>query len=180
MEIGTLKGLNVQPGDVVEYTAIGEPYMTHQTFTFAAWVDGIPYSTDQELGNPDEHLRTDGRAVFRIISRANPPLDLTAITTPFGLLDAATQDALRAHGGPYEAFVAHGGWFTCLPEFAYPDRVIRVKPTPKRETVRVQKFVDEWGNVTQSDPTGQRPTVNVTFDRVDGEIDLSTYRVEAR
>ena len=28
--------------------------------------------------------------------------DLTKITTPFGLLDAETQEALRAHGGPYE------------------------------------------------------------------------------
>lgn len=31
-----------------------------------------------------------------------PPLDLTKITTPFGLLDEATQAALKAHGGPYE------------------------------------------------------------------------------
>lgn len=32
----------------------------------------------------------------------NEPVDLTAITTPFGLLDDATQGALMAHGGPWE------------------------------------------------------------------------------
>ncbi len=36
-------------------------------------------------------------------------IDLTAITTPFGLLDAETQAALKAHGGPYEAFT-DAGW----------------------------------------------------------------------
>ena len=28
--------------------------------------------------------------------------DLTKITTPYGLLDEATQKALQDHGGPYE------------------------------------------------------------------------------
>jgi hypothetical protein len=57
---------------------------------------------------------------------------LTAITTPFGLLDAETQEALRAHGGPWEYWSGHRwmapderpGWF---PELAY-----RVKPSPPK------------------------------------------------
>ena len=37
--------------------------------------------------------------------------DLTKITTPFGLLDAETQEALKAHGGPYEFWHwAHNDW----------------------------------------------------------------------
>lgn len=28
-------------------------------------------------------------------------MDLTKLTAPFGLLDAETQEALKAHGGPY-------------------------------------------------------------------------------
>jgi len=35
--------------------------------------------------------------------------DLTAITTPFGLLDAETQEALKEHGGPYELW--RGGYW---------------------------------------------------------------------
>lgn len=31
-------------------------------------------------------------------------MDLTQITTPFGLLDAETQAALKAHGGPWEMY----------------------------------------------------------------------------
>jgi hypothetical protein len=30
--------------------------------------------------------------------------DLSKITTPFGLLDEQTREALKAHGGPYEFF----------------------------------------------------------------------------
>ena len=36
--------------------------------------------------------------------------DLTKITTPFGLLDEETQDALMAHGGPYEYWASIGEW----------------------------------------------------------------------
>lgn len=36
--------------------------------------------------------------------------DLTAITTPFGLLDRETQEALKAHGGPWEFFDNSGSW----------------------------------------------------------------------
>ena len=58
--------------------------------------------------------------------------DLTAITTPFGLLDRETQEALKAHGGPWEYWTGHRwtfpdkipGWF---PELAY-----RVKPAPPK------------------------------------------------
>lgn len=38
-------------------------------------------------------------------------IDLTKITTPFGLLDDDTKDALTAHGGPYEAFCQRGHLF---------------------------------------------------------------------
>src|SRR6056297_50918 len=69
-EIGTLQELNVKPGDVVEYTAIGEPNFKPTTFTFQGWSNGRPYSEDEELGGMTS-LRTDSDAVFRIISRAS-------------------------------------------------------------------------------------------------------------
>ena len=36
--------------------------------------------------------------------------DLTDLKTPFGLLDRETQEALKAHGGPYEYW--NGGSWT--------------------------------------------------------------------
>jgi len=56
--------------------------------------------------------------------------DLTAITTPYGLLDPETQEALKAHGGPWEVFSAFGwGFWGGAPIYGWPvDRAIRVKP----------------------------------------------------
>lgn len=62
--------------------------------------------------------------------------DLTKITTPFGLLDAETQEALRAHGGPYEWY--HGakrGWLddpNPQHTFYKGSLTIRVKPQPPK------------------------------------------------
>ena len=56
-----------------------------------------------------------------------PAIDLTAITTPFGLLDEATQAALKAHGGPYEAYF-YRGWGACEPGFT-PSTAYRVATT---------------------------------------------------
>jgi hypothetical protein len=56
--------------------------------------------------------------------------DLTKITTPFGLLDPETREALKAHGGPYEYYSLQG-WFPA--SFAIslsPHLVFRVKPQP--------------------------------------------------
>ena len=59
--------------------------------------------------------------------------DLTAITTPFGLLDEATREALKAHGGPYE-------WWHSVSWRDFGDEtpgwlgnvVYRVKPQPPK------------------------------------------------
>ena len=56
--------------------------------------------------------------------------DLTALTTPFGLLDAETQAALMAHGGPYEFWDSFGAW-TDIDEPSWSGTVVyRVKPQP--------------------------------------------------
>lgn len=67
-------------------------------------------------------------------------MDLTKITTPFGLLDEATQKALRECGGPWE-FYNSDGWEDVgerpqwIPVFA-----IRLKPQPpKPRTVWLNK-----------------------------------------
>ena len=57
-------------------------------------------------------------------------MDLTKITTPFGLLDPETQAALKAHGGPYEIYCTDGNWVHWGPPFFYFGTTYRVKPQP--------------------------------------------------
>lgn len=63
-------------------------------------------------------------------------LDLTTITTPFGLLDAETQAALKAHGGPWEYF-GTGGWSQAgHPHQWHDGYAYRVKPAPPKPRER--------------------------------------------
>ena len=57
--------------------------------------------------------------------------DLTAIKTPFGLLDRETQETLKAHGGPYEMYFAEGWVEWNSPEWGNTC-VYRVKPPPPK------------------------------------------------
>lgn len=58
--------------------------------------------------------------------------DLTKITTPFGLLDEETQDALMAHGGPYEVFCDNGTWSKHDSPVWFGGITYRVKPLPPK------------------------------------------------
>ena len=58
--------------------------------------------------------------------------DLTAITTPFGLLDRETQETLRAHGGPYQWFTPYGGWCDAADPAWVPGSAYRVKAAPPK------------------------------------------------
>ena len=108
-------------------------------------------------------------------------IDLTKITTPFGLLDETVQEQLRLHGGPYEYFGTSGNWeslhslFEWLPNFVY-----RVKPEPKVETCTLAVFIDRQGFIQSSHLKGLTRRVQVNFTRIDGEIDLPSYRVFPR
>ena len=57
-------------------------------------------------------------------------IDLTKITTPFGLLDKATQEALKEHGGPYQVFSGCGWVLARVPTWQ-PLFTYRVAPTPQ-------------------------------------------------
>lgn len=60
----------------------------------------------------------------------NETVDLTAITTPFGLLDEAMQGALMAHGGPYEVFDTFG-WVDLAEDAPWINQcTYRVRPAP--------------------------------------------------
>jgi hypothetical protein len=57
-------------------------------------------------------------------------IDITAITTPFGLLDADTQKALKAHDGPIQRYSDDGEWVPADNPYWYPGNAYRVKPAP--------------------------------------------------
>ena len=55
--------------------------------------------------------------------------DLTALTTPYGLLDEGTREALKAHGGPYQSYTGFD-WRGCETPTWATAIVFRVKPQP--------------------------------------------------
>lgn len=89
--------------------------------------------------------------------------DLTKITTPFGLLDAETQEALRAHGGPYQRF-GNAGWRGCIPLWQTAD-TYRVKPQPPEPR--------EWWIVKTAHSHGLAPTLvaaEASAEKLGGEV----------
>jgi hypothetical protein len=107
-EVGTLAEIGAQVGDVVEYTAIGEPHFIARSFTFAGWHDGIPYDIDMKIGG-NSNLRTDDECKFRIIRRASD-----AKPEPQG--PVITETVKRIVPGVYGAVGVQDG---CLVNVAY-------------------------------------------------------------
>ena len=74
--------------------------------------------------------------------------DLTKITTPYGLLDAETQAALKAHGGPYELAMPENDWIWRNTDGENPlwrrRNVYRVKPSPPKP--REWWLARDWTN----------------------------------
>ena len=68
--------------------------------------------------------------------------DLTKITTPYGLLDDGTKEALEAHGGPYEVWGAYSGWTEKAPKW-YKEDVYRVAP-PAKDTINWDHVADQF------------------------------------
>ena len=149
METGTLKELNVKPGDVVEYA--------HENQYIVCEGNKLQWSD----GTIKDYLCWD-TGKFTLVSRAP---DLTAITTPFGLLDEATQDVLRAHGGPYEMWDG-AEWDEGIPSW-YGDYTYRVKPGPVIEI--------ETMKITNADGM---PMAYVSVTTRDGKPDWSTLQVQ--
>lgn len=87
-------------------------------------------------------FRADGRAEggqddefcpqYDLIAEWRDEPDLTAIKTPFGLLDRETQEALKAHGGPYEYLNSRCEWKDTPKCDDVPGYAHRVKPAPPK------------------------------------------------
>lgn len=177
-ETGTSRELNVQPGDVVALLDDRD----EEHFTCIACP---PRNTDSFRDHWEFETALFRDEPVRIISRAKPTPDLTAITTPYGLLDEVygpgTQAALRAHGGPYEFFSMAGKWEN--PAYGRPawfvHQTYRVKPTPPAP--KVETVTAGWNTAYGffgHDPEGPgKNTHRITFDTRDGEPDCNTIRM---
>ena len=123
----------------------------------AEWVDELPHG----------HARLPSGAV----------VDLTAITTPFGLLDEVygpgAQEALRAHGGPWEGWCEGAKWEKIHDPYWSVTSTYRVKPQPPAPVVKTVT-IEPWEVVTDV-LSGYR----ITFDLIDGVPDCASTRMVA-
>lgn len=105
---------------------------TWPTYTPAPWAEMPKPESPVQL--PHGHaLMPSGEVV-----------DLTAITTPFGLLSEEVKSALAAHGGPYE-IVDESGWSEKLFKVFGDKYTYRVRPLPPEP--KVEEVVLYWHNL---------------------------------
>ena len=205
---GTLRELDVKPGDVVEFVrGLDGMYKIHiEKRMVGRKIGGVEFEGDNGF-------RADCCHTFRLVSRAPatdtdaamiqrvmeaslrdkedaimhdmgrpPAVDLNRLSVPFGLLDevygAGTQAALKAHDGPVEVFSAHGWHVVDKPEW-YSTATYRAAPQPKVETHTREAWL--WNfNVTKWKPASSATPVTITYTTTNGAIDPASYRVEAR
>ena len=99
-----------------------------------------------------------------LIAEVPAKVDLTNITTPFGLLNETTQEALKTHEGPWEMYDI-GGW-TLNPKPMWSKcRVYRVKRMPVVVKQKVHQAL--WGI-----------DLIITATAIDGVIDESSFKIE--
>ena len=68
--------------------------------------------------------------------------DLTKITTPYGLLDDETKEALKAHGGPYEFWgFSQAKWFPSNPSW---HRGIIYRVAHDKDTINWDHVADKF------------------------------------
>ena len=136
MELKSLRDWDVKTGDVfgvgvgTRFTVdqVDQEYATGRTDQ-----NGVVYTRDQwSMDNPIWHL----------ISRATPTVDLTTITTPFGLLDDDTQKALREYDGKVEIWLGDSWSLINEPLFGQT-YTYRATPTPPDKTFTQRVWLDD-------------------------------------
>lgn len=93
-------------------------------------------------------------------------IDLTAITTPFGLLDDATREALKAHGGPYEVWFQDPSRWEEWESPSWSNSIVyRVKPSPPKPREWWLRM-DSKGRICGTDPVEGDPPPNWNMEAV--------------
>lgn len=85
-----------------------------------------------------------------------------------------------AHGGPYQYYY-NGRWDDTAECNDMPHMTHRVKPGPKRDTVTKDMWMDaSTGRMSTFEMAVDCVNCTVTYDTIDGVIDMATYRVVAK
>ena len=154
METGTLKELNVKPGDVVEYCGLKRTIKI---------IDGVLCATDDGHGITQPVSKSKDPS-WRIVSRAPGTPKLWRYMTP-----EEKGSLLLAHheGEVIECWGDDGcGWIVLPPDEWGPEHAYRVRPEPKRETVTL------WVHCQGKDiPIGK-------IDLIDGKPDPDSIRMD--
>lgn len=164
MKTGTLKELNVQPGDVV------------QVLGGKSWeIVGIDNNGNYLINDPPaRHL--SNTLPFRIISRAYdvPKLWRDMTDEEKGAL------LLSAHEGKViQAWSDKLGWVDWTRPAWAGSCAYRVRPEPKRETVTMEWAYEKGGKDGYAHPKNNSATHRITFDMIDGEPDPASIRMDA-
>ena len=171
MEVGTLKELNVKPGDVVRAVA------WHNGSLMGEWYDGIDWviydrhpkgyyegicAVFKEKGGG--YTKDNEGVKFRIVSRATETPKLWRDMTP-----EEKGALLLAHheGKAIEMLFCSGEWVTVTPQWA-TNAAYRIRPEPKRETHAVRLVNDKTGEVLSCGM--------ITL--IDGKPDLASIKME--
>jgi hypothetical protein len=141
--------------------------------------DGFPWMYELGAGwwsDTGQRLSEKSRETQDLIAEWTDAVDLTNITTPFGLLPKETQDALKAHGGPYQIWGGND-WLDGSPYWWAGTTTYRVKPQPTTDTVVLygQNLGKEWFFCSNKDP---RDHTKITLIFKDGVVQ-PTATVEA-
>ena len=155
-EVGSLVDIGARPGDTVMLVKNGI-CGRHSVGCIGKVVlrDGALRTEGKDMNRGDSFGHK-----FRIVTKHLS--DLTSIEKPFGLLSPDVQEALRAHGGPYETFRSRGWRHVDGPQWVMTN-VYRVKPKPIVETLKRSLHGDDFMGY-------------VAIDAVDGVLDWSTIR----
>ena len=165
--VGTLKELDVKPGDVVEYVPSGNK-------TTVTYIFGDQYYGD---GENSEQPYTD-RPLFRVVSRASAGHHkLWKDMTP----EEKGALLLAHHEGKIIQFWYSGmkGWTDNAghPPNWFKDTAYRVKPEPVVETVTLfgqAGFCWAFSHLQENDGD----THHITFDLIDGKPDCNSIKME--
>jgi hypothetical protein len=105
--------------------------------------------TIQEIDILTGEVWLEGRHFNSSIDRyelVEEAMDLTKIEKPFGLLDKATQQALKDHGGPYE-FYQSGCWNGIINSYWVKHLTYRVQPQPEKTKVELELTQEELDTI---------------------------------
>jgi len=190
MQRGTLKELNVKPGDVANRGSV-----ISLTVSSVDEKRGIVYGTtvfQNGLVFNGYYWALDGVEDWHIVSRASddtqssqegePKLwrDMTDDVRPWkDLTDEEKGALLLAHheGKVIENKTSVCDWGSCLPMWL-DHEAYRVKPYPVRETVEMQWSYEKGGKEGFAHPVNYGATHRITFKTVDGNPDCNSIKME--